>query len=147
MKILLVALLALLYGGYSLLSTMWSSAQEVQKAESTSAISALASGLTTATSAALSAALNTKVVDIPSIGCTRSLLTPYQLQSLVASLPEAQQGPLLQLISTGDAMWSAQFYQGPLGIGICVPSSGKLIVLPYNVDTLPPTVTELLQAQ
>lgn len=70
------------------------------------------------------------IVDIPSFGCSASLMNQAKVQELLALLPAAQQAPLQTLLDTSSGVWQAQLYVGDLGMGICLPARSKLVLVP-----------------
>lgn len=82
---------------------------------------------------ALSMAMSSVGLDtVPLIGdtpgCSSSILSPTQVEDLVLSLPEPQRTALAKVMVASSAVWTAQLYSGPKGMGMCLPNQGKLLV-------------------
>lgn len=140
-----------LYGAASLLSSLTGSTPALPNASTPTAqvqqveqVPAADAGVKqwladSAMSMALSSAgLETTPLDDAGVGCSSSIMSPTQVESLVFSLPEPQRGALAKVLVASSSVWTAQLYSGPRGTGLCLPNQGRLIVFPGLRNPLSP---------
>lgn len=72
------------------------------------------------------------IVDIPSVGCSKSLLDAKALGQLMTAMPAEQSEVLLKLLGSTTNVWQAQLYMGDLGAGVCLPARNALALLPMS---------------
>lgn len=71
-----------------------------------------------------------QVTELPDEGCSESMLSVDKLNALLNALPEQQKSALYELLSASSNVWQAQLYSGSKGMGLCLPTKGKLVVFP-----------------
>lgn len=72
------------------------------------------------------------IVDVPSEGCSKSLLDAKALGQLLAAMPGEQRDVLRKLLGATTEVWQAQLYIGERGAGVCLPARNALVLLPMS---------------
>lgn len=132
MRIILLILGLALYGAYALIEDLTDS-REAQSAAVETAPSSLLSAPLELAGAAFDAATGMAGLGsdaLPEYGCSESLLSVENLETLIAALPAAQQEALVQVLNLSSSVWTAQLYVGELGYGVCLPVHDKVLLLP-----------------
>lgn len=159
MKIILIILALAAYGAYSLFSPAASKVPpELKAVVEKPAASATAGvmeqfGLSSATDLAATAAAKVSglgVEPLPVSGCSESALSPSQVLDLLNTMPEAQRVAVAKLLDVSSSVWSAQLYSGDNGMGLCLPTKGKLVRFPGaavpNFTFSSDSVTDMLRS-
>lgn len=154
-RIAFLILALAVYGAYSLLSSVWSSGTEAAAQVSEAAVASVASetptfSLSSATDLAAGAAAKLSGLDlkpIPDEGCSESVLSPQEVMNLLDQLPDAQRTALAKVLNASSSVWTAQLYSGASGVGLCLPTQGKLLSLPgVSLPSMDSTISTVDEA-
>lgn len=133
-RIFLVVLGLAAYGAYSLVERMAGAppSDVFQEAAATTG-----GGLSTLGGMAVSAVANMSgltTAALPEVGCTQNTINQENLEILLAKAPEPQREALLKLIGKSSEALTLQWYSGELGAGLCLPSQGRVVLLPFEIS-------------
>ena len=129
-KILLLILALAAYGAYTLLGKFVPGAVDAGVAHVASGESSASSAAGGIAWSAFSTITGLPAVPMPDTGCQSTTLTGETVDQILESLPEGQRILLRNMLETGGTLIPVNWYNGELGIGLCVPSLKKLVVLP-----------------
>lgn len=66
---------------------------------------------------------------MPAVGCSDSVLNGDKLEEFLTVLPETASVPIALALDFSRAAWEAQLYSGELGVGLCLPSRDRVILI------------------
>lgn len=69
---------------------------------------------------------------MPHEGCGEGSLSPDKLAELSAALPDEQRAAFESLLGAAPDM-PVQMYNGPAGMGLCIPKLGRMALLPTHI--------------
>ncbi len=133
MFLVLLALVAIL--GYVLFSGSTPSSFASPQSPAQTEQSVVDAGLALAKDYAVNSALSSaglKLTQLPSDGCSQSVLEPTKVLDLLATMEEPYRTALASILDTSSPVWTVQVYQGAEGSGLCLPVQSKLLVFPAN---------------
>ena len=131
-RILTLVLALAAYGAYTLLHNVTGThaakpeVASAAEAASTFSFDSAAGLVGSATEFATGGALQ----PIPNEGCSDSALPPEQVMALLDKLPDTQRAALATVLNASSTVWTVQLYHGDQGVGLCLPTQGKLLRLP-----------------
>lgn len=133
-RFLVVVLGLAAYGAYSLVERMAGAppTQVIQDAAASTS-----GGFSNLGGMAVSAVANMsglQTAPLPDTGCAQGALNQENLEALLEKAPEPQREALLALISKGTETMTIQWYNGSQGVGLCLPSQNKVILLPFDIS-------------
>lgn len=75
-------------------------------------------------------------VALPATGCSPSVMSPSQVSEFVSAIPDPQRSALARVLSASSSVWTVQLYRGSFGVGVCLPSVQRLLVMPKGLSAI-----------